>query len=51
MDDKGIKVNRRHLANFIATGACGLCEKDIELINILRNDFYNLFFRMHTQRR
>ena len=43
MDDKGIKVNRRHLANFVATSACYLCEKDIRLINILRNDFYNLF--------
>lgn len=43
MDDKGIKVNRRHLENFVATSACYLCEKDIELINILRNDFYKLF--------
>lgn len=43
MDDKGIKVNRRHLANFVATSACYLCEKDIGLINILQNDFYKLF--------
>ena len=43
MDDKGIKVNRRYLANFVATSACYLCEKDISLINILRNDFCNLF--------
>lgn len=43
MDDKGIKLNRRHLTNHEATCACRLCEKDIERINMLHRDFFNLF--------
>lgn len=43
MDNKGMKSNRRHITNHAAIGACGLCKKDIELINMLHRDFFNLF--------
>lgn len=36
------KGNRRNLINYAVVGTCGLCEHDINLIDILYKDFSNL---------